>query len=151
MKNSLLPGDQLSPWEFQKVTSLKIFCLGMRTFLAGFFAPGGPVVKAVGILLEIQPLPGDQRSPWEFQKVTSIKIFCLGMPTFLAGYCAPGAPLAKAVGNLLEKQPPPLGATIPLEISKSYLSKNLQLGDSNISGGFLRFWRSSGESRREFA
>ena len=94
-----LPGDQRSPWEFQKVTSLKIFCLGMPTFLAGFCAPGGPLAKAVGILLEKQPLPGDQRSPWEFQKVTSLKIFCLGMPTFLAGFCAPGGPLAKAVGN----------------------------------------------------
>ena len=59
-------------------------------------------------------------------------------------------PLAKAVGILLEKQPPPWGPTIPLGISKSYLSKNLQLGDANISGGFLRSWRSSGKSRRDF-
>ena len=72
------------------------------------------------------------------------------MPTFLAGFCAPGGPLAKAVGILLEKQPPPWGPTIPLGISKSYLSKNLQLGDANISGGFLRSWRSSGKSRRDF-
>ena len=121
----------------------------MPTFLAGFCAPGGPLAKAVGILLEKQPLPGDQRSPWEFQKVTSLKIFSLGMPTFLAGFCAPGGPLAKAVGILLEKQPPPWGPTIPLGISKSYLSKNLQL--SNISGGFLCSWRSSDKSRRDFS
>jgi hypothetical protein len=31
-----LPGGQRSPWEFQKVSSLKIFSLGVRTFLAGF-------------------------------------------------------------------------------------------------------------------
>ena len=57
------------------------------------------------------------------------------MPTFLAGFCAPGGPLTKAVGILLEKQPPPWGPTIPLGISKSYLSKNLQLGDAQ------HFWR----------
>ena len=73
------------------------------------------------------------------------------MPTFLAGYCAPGGPLAKVLGILLEKQPPPWGSTIPLGISKSYFSKNLHLGDANISGGFLRSWRSSGKSRRDFA
>ena len=72
------------------------------------------------------------------------------MPTFLAGFCAPGGPLAKAVGILLEKQPPPWGPTIPLGIAKSYLSKNLQQGDANISGGFLRSWGSSGKSRRDF-
>ena len=72
------------------------------------------------------------------------------MLTFLAGFCAPGGPLTKAVGILLEKQPPPCGPTIPLGISKSYLSKNLQLGDANISGRFLRSRRSSGKSRRDF-
>ena len=72
------------------------------------------------------------------------------MPTFLAGFCGPGGPLAKAVGILLEKQPPPWGRTIPLGISKSYLSKNLLLGDTNISGGFLRSWRSFRKSRRDF-
>ena len=72
------------------------------------------------------------------------------MRTFLAGFCAPGGPLAKAVGILLEKQPPPWGRTIPLGISKSYLSKNLLLGDTNISGGFLRSWGSFGKSRRDF-
>ena len=41
----------------------------MRTFLAGFCAPGGPLAKAVGIFLEKQPLPGDHDPPWEFQKV----------------------------------------------------------------------------------
>ena len=132
-----LPGDQRSPWEFQKVTFPKIFSLEMPTFLAGFCAPGGPLAKVLGILLEKQPLPGNQRSPWEFQKVTFPKIFSMGMLTFLAGYCAPGGPLAKAVGILLEKQPPPWGPTIVLGISKSYLSKNLQLRDGNISGGFF--------------
>ena len=39
-------GPTIPPWEFQKVTSLKIFSLGMRTFLAGFCAPGGPLAKA---------------------------------------------------------------------------------------------------------
>ena len=72
------------------------------------------------------------------------------MPTFLAGFCARRGPLAKAVGILFEKQPPPWGPTIPLGISKSYLSKNLQLGDANISGGFLRPWGSSGKNRRDF-
>ena len=122
----------------------------MRTFLAGFCAPGGPLAKAVGILLEKQPPPWGPTIPWEFQKVTSLKIFSLGMPTILAGFCAPGGPFAKAVGILLEKQPPPWGPTIPLGISKSYLSNNLQLGDANISGEFLRSWGSSGKSRRDF-
>ena len=122
----------------------------MRTFLAGFCAPGGPLAKAVGIFLEKQPLPGDHDPPWEFQKVTSLKIFSLGMRTFLAGFCAPGGPLAKAVGIFLEKQPLPGDHDPPLGISKSYLSKNLKLGDANISGGFLRSWRSSGKSRRDF-
>ena len=72
------------------------------------------------------------------------------MLTFLAGFCAAEGPLAKVLGILLEKQPPPWGPTIPLGISKSYLYKNLQLGVANISGGFLRSWRSSGESLRDF-
>ena len=72
------------------------------------------------------------------------------MPTFLAGFCAPGGLLAKALGIFLEKQPPPWGPTIPMGISKSYLSRNLQLGDANISGGFLRSWGSSHKSRRDF-
>ena len=71
------------------------------------------------------------------------------MRTFLAGFCAPGGPLVRAVGILLEKQPPPWGPTIPLGISEKF-SKNLQLGDANISGGFLRSWGSSGKSRRDF-
>ena len=73
------------------------------------------------------------------------------MRTFLAGFCAPGGTLAKAVGIFLEKQPLSLGTNDPpLGISKSYLSENLQLGDANISGGFLRSWRYSGKSRRDF-
>ena len=76
------------------------------------------------------------------------------MRTFLAGFCAPGGPLAKktAVGIFLEKQPleKPGDHDPPLGISKSYLSKNLKLGDANISGGFLRSWRSSGKSGRDF-
>ena len=72
------------------------------------------------------------------------------MRTFLADFCAPGGPLAKAVGIFLEKQPLPGDHDPPLGISKSYLSKNLKLGDANISGGFLRSWRSSGKSRRDF-
>ena len=56
------------------------------------------------------------------------------MRTFLAGFCAPGGPLAKAVGIFLEKQPLPGDERSPLGISESYLSKNLQLGDSNVSG-----------------
>ena len=72
------------------------------------------------------------------------------MRTFLAGFCAPGGPLAKAVGIFLEKQPLPGDHDPPLGISKSYLSKNLKHGDANISGGFLRSWRSSGKSRRDF-
>ena len=73
------------------------------------------------------------------------------MRTFLAGFCAPGGLLVKAVGILLEKQPPPWGPTIPLGISKSYLSTHFQLGDANISGGFLRSWGSSGKSRSDFS
>ena len=72
------------------------------------------------------------------------------MRTFLAGFCAPGGPLAKAVGIFLEKQPLPGDHDPPLGISKSYLSKNLKLGDANISGGFLHSWRSSGKSHRDF-
>ena len=70
LEKQLLPGDQRSPLEFQKVTSLKIFNLGMRTFLAGFCAPGGRLAKAVGIFLEKQPptIPGDQRSPLGISK-----------------------------------------------------------------------------------
>ena len=53
----------------------------MRTFLASFCAPGGPLAKAVGIFLEKQPLPGDHDPPWEFQKefqkVISLKMFSL--------------------------------------------------------------------------
>ena len=73
------------------------------------------------------------------------------MRTFLADFCAPGGTLAKAVGIFLEKQPLPGDQPSPLGISKRYLSKNLQLGDANISGGFLLSWRSSGKSPRDFA
>ena len=72
------------------------------------------------------------------------------MRTFLAGFCAPGGPPAKAVGIFLEKQPLPGDQDPYLGTSKSYLSKNLQHGDANISGGFLRSWMSSGKSRRDF-
>ena len=54
----------------------------MRTFLAGFCTPGGPLAKAVGIFLEKQPLPGDHDPPWEFQKVTSPKILSMGCEHF---------------------------------------------------------------------
>ena len=74
----------------------------------------------------------------------------MGMRTFLADFCAPGGPLAKAVGIFLEKQPLPSDQRSPMGISKSYLSKKLQLGDANISVGFLRPWRSSDKSRRDF-
>ena len=87
----------------------------MRTFLASFCAPGGPLEKAIGIFLEKQPLPGDQRSPWEFQKATFLKIFSLGMRTFLAGFCSSGGPLAKDLGILLEKQPLPGDQRSPWE------------------------------------
>ena len=40
----------------------------MRTFLAGFCAPGGTLAKAAGIFLEKQPLRGDQRSPFGISK-----------------------------------------------------------------------------------
>ena len=40
----------------------------MRTFLAGFCAPGGPLAKAVGIFLEKQPLPGDHDPPLGISK-----------------------------------------------------------------------------------
>ena len=72
------------------------------------------------------------------------------MRTFLAGFCAPGSPLAKAVVIFLEKQPLPGDQRSPFGISKRYLSKNLKIGDANISGGFLRSWKSSGKSRRDF-
>ena len=96
------------------------------------------------------PSLGTNDPPWEFQKVTSLKILSLGMRTFLAGFCAPGSPLAKALGIFHEKQPLPGDQRSPLGISKSYLSKNLKLGDANISGGFLRSWKSSGKSLRDF-
>ena len=96
------------------------------------------------------PSLGTNDPPWEFQKVTSLKIFSLGMRTFLAGFCAPGGRLLKPVGILLEKQPLPGDQRSPLGISKRYLSKNLKIGDANISGGFLRSWKSSGKSRRDF-
>ena len=160
----------------------------MRTFLAGFCAPGGPLAKAVGIFLEKQPLPGDHE---HFKKLPLSKNLQHGDANISGGFLrswrssgkshrdflekqplpgdhdpplgfllAPGGPLAKAVGIFLEKQPLPGGPRIsPLGISKSSLknspsllgiSKNLQLGDANISGGFLRSWRSSGKSHRDF-
>ena len=41
----------------------------MRTFLAGFCAPGGRLAKAVGIFLEKQLLPGTNDPPWNFKKL----------------------------------------------------------------------------------
>ena len=123
----------------------------MPTFLAGFCAPGGPLAKAVGILLEKQPPPWGPTIPLGISKSYLSKNLQLGDANISGGFLQLlGGPLAKAVGILLEKQPPPWGPTIPLGISKSYLSKNLQLGDANISGGFLRSWRSPGKSRRDF-
>jgi hypothetical protein len=70
----------------------------MRTFLAGFCSPGGPLAKALGILaskLKNQPPSlGANDPPWEFREVGSVHFFSLGMRTFLAGFCAPGGPLA---------------------------------------------------------
>ena len=73
------------------------------------------------------------------------------MRTFLAGFCTPGGPLAKAVGIFLEKQPLPGDHDPPLGISKSYLSKNLKLGDAkHFWRVFALLGRSSGKSRRDF-
>ena len=64
-----LPGDHdPPPWEFQKVNSPKIFSMGMRTFLACFCTPGGPLAKAVGIFLKKQPLPVDHDPPLGISK-----------------------------------------------------------------------------------
>ena len=151
MKNSPSLGTNDPPWEFQKVTSLKIFSLGMRTFLAGFCAPGGPLAKAVGIFHEKQPLPGDQRSPLGISKsYLSKNLQPWGCEHFWRVFALLEVLWRKAVGIFHEKQPLPGDQRSPLGISKSYLSKNLQLGDANISGGFLRSWRSSGKSRRDF-
>ena len=49
---------------------LKILSLVMRTFLADFCAPGGPLAKAVGIFLEKQPLPGDHDPLGNFKKLS---------------------------------------------------------------------------------
>ena len=59
--------------------------------------------------------------------------------------------MAKALGILLEKQPLPGDERSPLGISKSYLSRNLRLGDANISDEFLLSWRSSGKIPTAFA
>ena len=40
----------------------------MRTFLAGFCAPGGLLAKAVGILLEKQPPPWGPTTPLGISK-----------------------------------------------------------------------------------
>ena len=137
----------------------------MPTFLAGFCAPGGPLAKAVGILLEKQPPPWGPTIPlgisksylsknlwgaWGCEHFWRVFASAWGCQHFWRVFALLGVLLAKAVGILLEKQPPPWGPTIPLGISKSYLSKNLQLGDANISGGFLRSWGSSRKSRRDF-
>ena len=51
----------------------------MRTFLAGFCAPGGPLAKAVGIFLEKQPLSLAKAGTTSLDHDR----------TFLAGFCAP--------------------------------------------------------------
>ena len=108
----------------------------MPTFLAGFCAAGGPLTKAVGILLEKLPPPGGPTIPLGISKSYLTKSLVLrNGQHFWRDFCAPGGALAKAVGILHEKQPPRWGPTIPLGISKSYLTKNLQLRD----GG--HFWR----------
>jgi hypothetical protein len=62
----------------------------MRTFLAGFCAPEGPVTKTLGILPQKHPhLPWGQGSPWEFRQVRSQYFFSFWMRTFLEGFCAP--------------------------------------------------------------
>ena len=86
----------------------------MRTFLAGFSAPGGILAKALGIFLEKQPPPWGPTIPLGISKSYLSKNLQLGVRTFLAGFSAPGGTLAKAVGIFLEKQPPPWGPTIPL-------------------------------------
>ena len=66
----------------------------MRTFLAGFCAPGGPLAKAIGIFLQKQPPPWGPTIPLGIcKKLPLPKIFSLGMLTFLAGFCGPGGVL----------------------------------------------------------
>ena len=123
----------------------------MRTFLAGFCAPGGPLAKAVGILLEKQPPPWGPTIPLGISKSYLSKNLQLGDANISGGFLRSWRSSGESLRDFTRKTAPPWGPTIPLGISKSYLSKNLQLGDANISGGFLRSWRSSGKSRRDFA
>ena len=124
----------------------------MRTFLAGFCAPGGPLAKAIGIFLEKQPLPGDHYPPWEFQKSYLFKNLQLGDANISGGFLRSWRSSSKSRWDFTLKNSPLPGdqRPSPLGISKSYLSKNLQLGDANISGGFLPSWGSSSKSRRDF-
>ena len=123
----------------------------MRTFLAGFCAPGGPLAKAVGIFLEKQPLPGDHDPPLGISKsYLSKNLQHVECEHFWRIFALLEVLWQKAVGIFLEKQPLPGDHDPPLGISKSYLSKNLQHGNANISGVFLPSWRSSGRSRRDF-
>ena len=113
--------------------------MGKGTFLAPFCTSGCPLAKTVGIFLKKLPPPWRPTTApflWEFQTVTSPKIFSMGMRTFLAGFALLEVLWQKAVGIFLEKQPLLGDRDPPLGISKSYLSKNLQHGDANISGGF---------------
>jgi hypothetical protein len=58
LKNTpTFPGGQGSPCEFRHVRSEHFFIFGMRTFLAGFCAPEGPLAKALGIFASKTPPP----------------------------------------------------------------------------------------------
>ena len=60
--------------------------LGMPTFLAGFCAPGGPLAKAVGILLEKQPPPWGPTIPLGISKSYLSKNLQLGDANISGGF-----------------------------------------------------------------
>ena len=123
----------------------------MRTFLACFCPPGGPLAKAVGIFLKKRPLPGDNDPPLGISKSYLSKNLQHGDANISGAFLHSWRSSGKSRMVFSLKNSPSLGTTTPpLGISKSYLSKNLQHGDANISGGFLRSWTSSDKSRRDF-
>jgi hypothetical protein len=86
MTSRISLGANDPPLELREVVSVHFFSLGMRTFLAGFCAPGSPLAKALGILvskLKNQPRSlGANYPPWEFREVGSEHFFSLRMRHF---------------------------------------------------------------------
>ena len=87
----------------------------MPTFLAGFCAPGGPLAKAEGILLEKQPPPWGPTIPLGISKSYLSKKIQLWDANISGGFLCSWKSSDKSRSDFSRKTAPSLGTNDPPE------------------------------------